>query len=371
MPGFADPLRRRGRLPAIRKISDRRIFISTPLRMNRRKFLEQTLAASAAFGAAGAATGAVRAESPAPADPPPTGEKTGGGTGSTSYHPPVTLERRRPGKPHRGKVLAAIQPHCDDIPIFAGGTVLKLIAEGYEGILINLSDDSLAGDAQSYGEAVKRNEEDTLEVARRLGLKETLFLNYPNHNMDAWPIVEMRARLIFIFRAFKVDTVLVYDPSALYERNPDHYVAAKAVEAACWMAGSKWDYPEHFSAGLKPHAPAEKYYFARGPQLVNRVVDTTDFIDQKVWVNLANVTQGPAGNQGVRLRDRLALEGKRLPLLDGTDEQANRAYAKEIAFARDRQRAQPYDLGYAEYFHYIGPDQSELDEYVERNAVPR
>ncbi|MBI3472095.1 MAG: hypothetical protein HY013_12130 [Candidatus Solibacter usitatus] len=40
-----------------------------------------------------------------------------GGTGSTSFTVPVTVERRQAGKPHRGKVLAAIQPHCDDIPI--------------------------------------------------------------------------------------------------------------------------------------------------------------------------------------------------------------------------------------------------------------
>ena len=39
----------------------------------------------------------------------------------------------------------------------------------------------------------------------------------------------MRARLVFLFRYFKVDTVLVYDPSGLYERNPDHYITARAV----------------------------------------------------------------------------------------------------------------------------------------------
>jgi len=58
-------------------------------------------------------------------------ELEAGGTGSTSYAVPVSIERKQPGKPHRGKVLAAIQPHCDDIPIFAGGTVLKLLDEGY------------------------------------------------------------------------------------------------------------------------------------------------------------------------------------------------------------------------------------------------
>jgi hypothetical protein len=60
----------------------------------------------------------------------------------------------------------------------------------------------------------------------------------------------------------------------------------------------EWDCPEHFRAGLKPYAPKERYYFSRGPQLVNRIVDISGFIDQKVNVNLANVTQGPGGNNG-------------------------------------------------------------------------
>ena len=81
-----------------------------------------------------------------------------------------------------------------------------------------MSDDSMAGTGRSIGDISLKNENDTVEVAKRLGLKEAFFLNYPNHNMDAWPIVEMRARLIFIFRAMKVDTVVVYDPTTLYER---------------------------------------------------------------------------------------------------------------------------------------------------------
>jgi len=34
--------------------------------------------------------------------------------------------------------------------------------------------------------------------------------------------------------------------------------------------------------GLRPHSVQEKYYFARGPQLVNRVVDISSVFDQKV-----------------------------------------------------------------------------------------
>ena len=128
---------------------------------------------------------------------PPADEKVSSGAGEVSYNVTATIERKQAGKPHRGKMLAAIQPHCDDIPIFAAGTVLKLVDEGYDGILITMSDDAMAGDGLGNGEVAAKNEIDTREVARRLGLKETIFLNYPNHNLDVWPVVEMRARLVF------------------------------------------------------------------------------------------------------------------------------------------------------------------------------
>jgi LmbE family N-acetylglucosaminyl deacetylase len=312
------------------------------------------------------AAGALLAAGPAQAQK----ELQAGGTGNTAYTADVSIERKQPGKPHRGKVLAAIQPHCDDIPIFAGGTILKLIDEGYTGVLITMSNDSMAGTGSSIGDIVLKNERDTKEVAKRLGLVDAYFLNYPNHNMDGWPILEMRARLVFFFRLLKVDTVIVYDPAALYERNPDHYVTAKAVESACWMASSEWDYPEHFKAGLKPHGPSEKYYFARGPQLVNRVVDIAPHIDQKVWANMANVTQGPAGSQGANLRRALAAKGRKLALLGDDDETANRQYTKTFALARDRIRGEAHGLEYAEYFHYIPPDESDVDEYVAKHSVP-
>ena len=297
-------------------------------------------------------------------------EAEAGGTGSVTYQTEVVIDPPRSGQPHKGKVLAAIQPHCDDIPIFAAGTVMKLLDEGYTGYLINLSNDSMAGEGATIGEIVLKNEKDTLEAGKRMGLKETIFLNYPNHNMDGWPLLEIRARLVFLFRALKIDTVFVYDPSALYERNPDHYTTARAVESAAWVSRSEWDYPEHFRVGLTAHGPAEKYYFARGPQLVNRVVDIGGHMDRKVHVNLANVTQGPAGNTGAKLRARLAAQGRKLELLGDDDATANREYTRHFALSRDRIRGRAYGLECAEYFHYVGPDQTDVDDYVGRHSVP-
>ncbi len=325
--------------------------------MDRRRFVGRSIAG----GALAAAGAAAQAPSQQGSEP--------GGAGSTDWAAPeIFIERKRSGKPHRGKTLAAIQPHTDDIPIYAGGTVLKLLDEGYSGVLINLSNDEMAGRGDTVGEVILNNERDTREAARRLGLEEVEFLGYRNHLMDGAQMLEMRARLIFLFRLHKIDTILVYDPSGLYERNPDHYVTAKAVEAAAWMAGSRWDYPEHFKAGLEPHAVTERYYFSRGPQLTNRVVDVSDYIDQKARVNVANATQGPAGNTGSRLRARLAEQGKRLPLLGEDDATADFEYAKHIALRRDRERGLRHGLEYGEYFHYIGPPASYAEEYVAANA---
>ncbi|MCB0664966.1 MAG: PIG-L family deacetylase [Saprospiraceae bacterium] len=290
----------------------------------------------------------------------------------------LVIERPVNGKPHQGKVLAAIQPHSDDIPIFAAGTVAKLIDEGYRGYLIQMTNDDHAGAGATVGEVIRNNELDTDHVARSLGLEKVYNLYYRNHRMDNISPVEIRSRLIFLIRLLKIDTIVCYDPWGDYEENPDHYVTASAWEAARWMAGGRLDYPEHFDAGLKPHTVSEMYYFARGPQLVNRIVDISHYIDKKIEANLANVTQGPAGKHGAGIFNRLRSEGKKLDLLGNTEDEANRNYIKKVVLDMDSQRlrgipsdrelGRQFELEWAEAFHYHGPQASVFDEYIRQNA---
>ena len=287
----------------------------------------------------------------------------------TQAQPEVVIERVRDDKPHTGKVLAAIQPHCDDIPLFAAGLVAKLIHEGYTGYLIRTSNDDAAGLGATYGEVVLNNEKDNYEIGRILGLKKTYDLYYANHRMDEYNIQEIKGRLIFLFRMLKVDTLISFDPYGLYEENPDHYITARAVEAARWMASAPADYPEQLDV-VQPHLVREMYYHARGPQIVNRAVDISRFIDKKIEVNMANVAQGPAGNTGANLRKRLASEGRRLPLLGNDDKTANYNYIKEFVLAKDRENGAKYGVDWAECYHYIGPRPSRVEAYIRDNAVP-
>lgn len=292
----------------------------------------------------------------------------------------IVIEGPQPGKPHKGKVLLAIQAHCDDIPLFAGGTVAKLLDEGYTGYLLRTSDDAIGRDYEG-------NFQDTMNVAKKFGMVKAYSFDYPNHQMDTIQIQDLKARLIFLIRLLKVDTIVSWDPWEHYEENPDHTVTAVAVEAARWMAGST-DYREHLDAGLTPHTVKERYYFSRDPQRVNRVVDIGKYIDKKVEVNLVIKSQGPAGQgEGARLRSRLAKEGKYLPILGDDDETANFNYVKHFVFDIDSRRlnfttesnkkiGERYGLQWAEQFHYVSDypypgEENLLEKYVRENAVKK
>ena len=289
---------------------------------------------------------------------------------SFDSHGPVVIEKRREGKPRAGQVVVAIQPHSDDIPIFAAGLYAKLIEEGATAYMIRVTNDDMAGPG-NYAETVSANQRDQDALNRVFGIKKTYELNYNNHMMDNIARSELRQRLIFLFRLLKADIVITYDPTGHYEENPDHYVTSACVEAAAWMAGGAKDYPEHFDAGLKPQSVSEKYYFARFQQQVNRVVDIGPWVEKKIDANLENKAQGPAGESGARLRARLGREGKRLPILGNDDGTANREYIRQFVLERDRAIGKSYGLEYAEQYHYIGAEADRVGDYVRENARPR
>lgn len=280
--------------------------------------------------------------------------------------PQVAIERANSGLPNKGRVLALITPHLDDGPIFAGGAIAKFLSEGYTGFFIRTSNDEKDSYRMTLGETVLANQRDTGAFIKTAGMKKWFDLSYRNHRMDDVSRTELRGRLIFLFRLLKVDTVLSYDPWGHYEENPDHYVTAQAVEAACWMSGGNLDFPEHFEAGLKPHSVSEKYYFARGPQLVNKVVDIGPVLQQKIA--LIRSCRTMITHMVKDVNDTLAERKLRLPAFNGNEETAADEFIKAAFVTRDRQTGAKYGLDYAEEFHYIGPDRS-LDDYISHNAV--
>jgi len=286
--------------------------------------------------------------------------------------PSVVVERYEGGTPHAGKVLAAVQAHADDVPFFCGGTIARFVREGYTAYLIQTTNDDKCGPTPSIGETVLANEREVETMARILGFRQVFFLGYRNHELDAVPPVELRARLIFLFRLLKVDAVFTFNPWGHGEQNPDHWVTGQAVEQACWMAGMDKDFPEHLAAGIEPHTVRERYYWvARAGQPYNRVVDIGPYVEAKVAAIAANKAQGPGGAHGRRLRADLARRGLRLPELGEDDEDADRAYVRLFLLDEYRRLGQAHGLEYGEGFQYLGVDRPPaVEDYVARHAQP-
>lgn len=284
---------------------------------------------------------------------------------------PVVVEKAQPGQPHQGKVLAAIHAHLDDVPYYAAGLCAKLISEGYKAYIIRTSNDEKRG-GQSTAKNILSNEQEHLRMAKVLGFSDVFDLYYQNHEMDGISLLDLRGRLILLFRMLKVDTVVSFNPWGHGEENPDHWVTGQAVEAASWMAGVANDYHEHEEANIQPHEVLERYYFYGRPgQAYNRVVDIGRHIEKKIDAIVECRSQG-GGNLGSQLRARLAREGKRLPLLGNDDRTADREYVRQFLLDDDREHGKEFQLDFAERFYYIDqrrPVISKVDEYVKQHAV--
>lgn len=209
-------------------------------------------------------------------------------------------------------------------------------------------------------------------MAKVLGFQDVFELYYRSHRMSEISPVELRGRLVFLFRLLKVDTVLSFRPSSEDEPDSDRWISGRAVEEASWTAGLANEFHEHSEAGILPHSVRERYYFsARRGQPFNRLVDISDCIGPKIDAIVECRSQGN-GNAGSRLRERLAKEGRRLPLLGGDDRTADRAYARQFLLKESRLYAAGHNFEYAERFDYTGPPEdhrAEVEDYVAKNAV--
>ena len=284
----------------------------------------------------------------------------------------VVVEKDQASQPHKGKVFAAVHAHLDDVPYYAAGLCAKLMREGYTGYIIRTTNDEKCG-GRTTAQNILSNEQEHIKMAAALGFKEVFDLYYQNHEMDGISSIDLRGRLILLFRVLKVDTVVSFNPWGHGEENPDHWATGRAVEEATWMCGMPNDFHEHQLAGIQPHPVLERYYFYGRPgQPYNRVVDISSLVEKKIDAIAECRSQG-GGNYGSELRTRLAKEGKRLPLLGNDGRTADREYARQFLLDDDREFGKEFKVAFAERFYYIDqrrPAKSKVDEYVAKNAVP-
>jgi N-acetylglucosamine malate deacetylase 1 len=174
--------------------------------------------------------------------------------------------------------VVAVAPHPDDLEILCGGTLAKLVKQGYKVGIFDLT----SGEPTPRGSLETRKQE--AEEARRiLGVPLRVNIELPNRVLMDSP--ENRFKLATAFRRHRPAIVIVAagrTPGA----SPDHYQGHLIGEAARFYSQlTKWD--ERFD-GTAPYRVPHLAYVPYPTDAEQRiwqstfVVDITDTMEQKL-----------------------------------------------------------------------------------------
>ncbi len=167
--------------------------------------------------------------------------------------------------------VLVVAPHPDDAELGMGGTIAKLILEGWNvGIL-----DVTNGEPTPFGSPELRAKE-TATASQILGVQWRFNLGLPNRFVEA--TIDNRRRLAEVFRLTKPKWIF-----APYweDAHPDHVAVTQLVEAArFWSKLTKTD-----MAGTPFHPQRIFYYFCIHLKLVREpafVIDISEHWEQKI-----------------------------------------------------------------------------------------
>lgn len=223
-------------------------------------------------------------------------------------------QSKEPAAPARAMVVHA---HPDDQEFTVGGTLAKWARAGSEIISVCVTSGDAGSNektdpAMTKDKLWKIREEEQRNANRVLGVKETVFLRYPDGTLQ--PTLDLRRDLTRLIRQYKPDAVMSGDPSVRfygnsYMNHPDHRAAADAaLDAVFPSAGTRFIFPELLSEGLEPHQV--KKVFIHGAEKPDVWIDISETIDVKVQALQQHQSQIGDWDVGKRMREWAAEEGK-------------------------------------------------------------
>jgi bacillithiol biosynthesis deacetylase BshB1 len=186
--------------------------------------------------------------------------------------------------------VIAVGAHPDDVEIGCGGTLAKLVKQGYRVGIIDLTDGEPT--PASPGPEVRLAE--AKRAAETLGVQVRVTLELPNRRL--FDTFEARVALAKQFRKYRPRLVLglgARTPMA----SPDHYQAMLITEAAVFYSKlTKWD--EFFETLSTYTVPIHLHYFLAFRELSpvasgGLVVDTSDTLETKMAAIACYQTQFP------------------------------------------------------------------------------
>lgn len=128
-----------------------------------------------------------------------------------------------------GQRILGVAAHPDDLEWYAGATIAKLAREGAEVTFVvctNGDKGTYDPNADPHALAAERQREQRA-AADSLGVGDVIFLEYADGELEPTP--SLRQRLATLYRQYRPELLLAFDPWKPYELHPDHLAAGRAA----------------------------------------------------------------------------------------------------------------------------------------------
>jgi LmbE family N-acetylglucosaminyl deacetylase len=206
-----------------------------------------------------------------------------------------------------------IMAHPDDAEFVCGGTVAKWCAEGWEVryVVVTGGDKGTHDESMTPEKLAAIREEEQRAACRALGVKECIFLGYPDGFTADDP--DLRGQVVRLLRLHRPDVVITWDGFRHGFNHRDHRtVGIVTADAIYPIVRDRLYYPRDEEDGLASHQVNE--VLLAGTDNPDYVVDITDHWETKLNAILCHASQ--IGNRTredfVKMRqEQVAKEGEK------------------------------------------------------------
>jgi len=199
--------------------------------------------------------------------------------------------------------VMVVTAHPDDCEFGAAGTIAHWTRQGKSVVYVVCTngDKGTTDPNINQEELVKTREEEERCAAKLLGVREVVFLRYPDQGLEDTP--EFRKEIVRWIRTFRPETVITADPYRRYIWHRDHRISGQVtLDAIFPYARDHLSYPDLLEEGLQPHRVKEVLLWAsENPNYRSDITETFEiklaalgchksqlsshsFIDVEKWV---------------------------------------------------------------------------------------
>lgn len=255
-------------------------------------------------------------------------------------------------QPGEGRRVLVMSPHADDATLFIGGTVAAWSEQGWEVIVVRVTDDRWDSVDVSEEDTIARSHAEFEQAMRILGVAQTQHINLPTDVLGDISRVALREKIIRLVRTYRPYALVSVDPhSGTGEDNLDHLVVGQASAEAVWTSQFDKHHPEHFAEGLTVHGVVEQWYYGRPPGEITDVVDISATLSRKVEAAMAHET--PLRNIVHQLRLQARTAGYRVAALDEARTGDLQPLVGGLVADQARALGQEYGVEAAEVFRVV------------------